>query len=151
MMKTALAAALIVGGASAANAAKKIYTFGTADGSPYCDGAELTESSGVAVGVHLGVQCTEGDYAGGLEGTQIPVGAGKQYTMVTNEYSIGTGYIEYFTLNQAKLTWTLWLESTSGGLTFEEINAGELLKGKVTDRYGKFRNVPAALGHISTH
>jgi hypothetical protein len=66
MLKTALAAALIVGAATFIGNAKNSpvqYYFGTGGGNEWCDGLLLTQKGKIFTGTHNspGNQCPEGD------------------------------------------------------------------------------------------
>lgn len=85
MLKTALAAALIVGAASSVAYAKAIqYSFDTAGGGAYCDGLLLTQKGKIFTGTHNSPtgSCTEGDQAGGFEAKGFGSGAMGSYDTV---------------------------------------------------------------------
>jgi hypothetical protein len=88
MLKTALAAALIVGAASSSALAKKTpvqYGLDTAGGGAYCDGLLLTQKGKIFTGIHNSPanSCTEGDEAGGFEAKGYSAGAMGSYETVT--------------------------------------------------------------------
>ena len=124
MMKAALlAAAALVIGASAANAATLKYTFATSGGSPYCDGVTLTTSDNVTYsGNHTG--CTNNDAADGFAAriTGLP----KVIDIATQDSLNSPGYTFTFLIDKPAQTWALYADLGSG---FEEFNAGVLVKG----------------------
>jgi hypothetical protein len=98
------------------------YTF-----TGYCDGITLNQSAGiVATGYHTG--CSNNDYAGGLEAVVHGV-PGNQWIITTTDEANAPGYVEMFVINEAALTWELYVEDTSDSLTFELINSGTLTIG----------------------
>jgi hypothetical protein len=95
MLKTALAAALIVGAASSiAHAKSKAvqYYFDTADGSAYCDGLLLTAKGKTYSGTHNSPtgSCTEGNAAFGFSADGFSAGAMGSYETVTAKTVLAT-------------------------------------------------------------
>jgi len=94
MLKTALAAALIVGAASSIAYAKSPvqYSFETAGGGAYCDGFLLSQKGKIFTGIHNSPtnSCTEGDQAGGFEAKGFGSGAMGSYDTVTPKTELVT-------------------------------------------------------------
>ncbi len=117
MLKAVLIAALIVGGSSAALAKGKVvnYLFLDFDGNAYCDGLQLTQTKGIAVGIHTGSgnDCVEGDYAGGFK-SNIP-GVGTRWVITTTDthHSPGTTFV--YQLDVPGGGWQGYVENTGQG------------------------------------
>ncbi|MGH6889920.1 MAG: hypothetical protein ACREHF_12120 [Rhizomicrobium sp.] len=137
MLKAMLAIALVVGGSSAALAKGKIvnYLFLDFDGNAYCDGLQLTQTKGVAVGIHTGSDikgenCEEGDYAGGFQSQISGVGTRWVITTTDTHHSPGTTYV--FQLDVPGGLWQGYVENTGQGEPFQRFSGGELLvEGKL--------------------
>jgi hypothetical protein len=120
MLKTALAAALIVGAASSVAYAKAVqYSFDTAGGGAYCDGLLLTQKGNIFTGTHNSPtgSCTEGDQAGGFYADGFGSGAMGSYdtvkagthlaTITTEDPGGGTNFLIIFNLDIKGKKWAV--------------------------------------------
>lgn len=133
-----LGAMAIAAVATASSASAKKYEFGfyTASGGAYCDGLKFTDTSGVAVGQHIYDQ-TNCAYpnanVGGLLGPIKTLGAGNWYSLAVSQATgdgLPSAYTLVFYANVKSLLWALAYESSDYSITFAELNAGTLQKGK---------------------
>jgi hypothetical protein len=123
-----LAAGVVLASASAAFANDVQFTFADANGVPYCDGLQLTELDGVAQGVHTnGADCTEGAFAGGLQGHYHGY-TGHRVTAMTTDPNL-PNVIEMYLLDQLNMTWSVYDMDTADNEPFELVNSGVLLDG----------------------
>jgi hypothetical protein len=120
-------AVMLIGGIAPAYAGTVKYTFADDSGNPYCDGLTLTETATTAVGTHTG-SCLDGDYAGGLV-AKTPGMTDRMWIISTPDVLNGPGYVYIFVLDEKALTWELWAQNTSLGITLEMRPGGILLKG----------------------
>ena len=123
-----MATAFVLTSAGAAAANDVQYTFADGDGVPYCDGISLTESDGMAVGIHTnGAQCSEGDFAGGLQ-VKVLGSHGKKYTITTTDPNL-RHTVEMYVLDQSNMTWSVYDMDTADDSPFSLANQGILLDG----------------------
>jgi hypothetical protein len=144
MKKVLMLSAMMAVVATAAQAKKggpATYTFGTASGSPYCDGVSLPSTTAAYVSAtHLYAACGTGvDYTmGGILGSVK--GYGKGYSLAesyTPGALIGTPYLELVYLVAPKAgVWVLGLESSYYGIPFEIGNSGTLIAGYADAKQG---------------
>jgi hypothetical protein len=145
MMKSALAAALVVGAISPAAFAgakpgKPVqYILESAAGEPYCDGLLLTQTGTEYTGIHNSPYggCTEGDYAGGFARSGFGADIGGDgltvtpttvlVTVMTEDPSGGDGFDEVFNLDIKDRSWNVYVESGPEGITWELANGGALV------------------------
>lgn len=124
MMKAALlAAAVLIVGASAANAKTLKYTFGTSTGGSYCDGVTLKTTDNVIYGGHHTGSCTKNDKAGGFAAT---ISGTSVIDIATTDKANAPGKTFTFLLNTKAATWALY---TLEGSTYTLINQGPLVAG----------------------
>jgi hypothetical protein len=134
-----LSAMVIVAGATAANAKKiaKSYTF-----SGYCDGISgITVASGVMRAYHAYSSCGSGypvTYLGGADLHNV-------YPLTATPAALGPNYTLVYDADFKTLTWQLYFMSAAYEIPFEEVNAGDLVKGYSAARSGGKTTVHAGL------
>jgi hypothetical protein len=155
MLKTALAAALIVGAASstalAKNGAATQYYFDTAGGGAYCDGLLLTAKGKTYTGTHNSPtgSCSEGNAAFGFSAKGFSSGAMGSYETVTaktvlatitteDEPNGGSNFEIIFNLDIKNKIWSVFV--TADGTS--PVNGGPLGVGGA-DKPHAFLNRPA--------
>jgi len=155
MLKTALAAALIVGAASSTALAKKgsptQYYFATADGGEYCDGLLLTQKGKTYSGTHNSPtgSCSEGNSAYGFSADGFSSGAMGSYETVTaktvlatisteDEPNGGSDFEIIFNLDIQNEIWSVFVVEDGSS----PVNGGPLVIGG-DDKPHKFLNRPA--------
>ncbi len=131
MNKTLLlpaAAAMLICGIAPAYAGTVRYTFVNSSGTT-CNGITLTETSTTAVGENTG--CSDPDYAGGFPGRLVRLegDSDKQWVITTTQMISNPGHVYVFVLDQKALTYQLWQEDTTNGVTFQLLNSGSLKRG----------------------
>jgi hypothetical protein len=164
MKKALMFSAMAVGAIATMSSAQakkgsEAYTFGTAGGSPYCNGITFAPSTYVSgafegIGTYNSVcsnYFTPSGF-GGFEGSIKPLGAGKWYTFtgVPGGQGLPSNYILINYLNTKAATWYLAWEANAttyySAIPFEILNSGELLPGapsaKVPPEKAKYINKP---------
>jgi hypothetical protein len=138
MLKTALAAALIVGAATSIAHAKSgavQYYFDTADGSAYCDGLLLTAKGKTYTGTHNSPtgSCSEGNSAFGFSADGFGSAAMSPYETVTaktvlatitteDEPNGGSNFEILFNLDIKNKVWAVFVTEDGG----TAVNGGPL-------------------------
>lgn len=126
----ATAALAVAAFASPAAAGGKInYTFGTPSGGLYCDGIQMTATSGAYAGFHINSNCDSvNDPAGGLA---VKIGSTKYVEGMTGVMDALPNTPIMFYMDTKAKTWYLYLNvyNLEGVSAYEELNAGVLVKG----------------------
>jgi hypothetical protein len=128
MSKFQIAATLCLGATLSTAQAETISYSTTKGGDPFIT---IFDTNGAAYADIYGPNCAViASYAGGLAGRFTVNHNDPGWQIVFNNPQFGNGYIFDYLLDKKALTWGLWAESTSAGLTFQEINAGGMFKVK---------------------
>jgi hypothetical protein len=112
----------------------KTYTFADADGTPYCDGIQLTQTDKFDTGEVFGITCQEMDYGIGFKG-KLPGAPAATWNLIYTDPT--EPYDQYLAaLDEGSRQWVLYFESQTYDIPFEEVNSGRLLKGRQGARPG---------------
>jgi len=143
----ATAALAVAAFASPAAAGGKInYTFGTPSGGLYCDGIQMSVTSGTYAGFHINSDCDSvNDTAAGLA---VKIGKTKYVEGMTGVMDAYPNTQFMFYLDLKAKTWYLYVDlyNLEGVSQYVEINAGTLVKGAPAAKKGGVSSIHAKQG-----
>jgi hypothetical protein len=120
--------------AAYAASATKTYTFADANGTPYCDGIQLTQTGDFDSGDIFGITCQETFYGMGLK-AKLPNATAATWNFIyTDPTQPGDQFL--VALDERSHQWAAYYESPYYGIPLTETGYGLLLKGQQAARPG---------------